>query len=44
MEKSRTTKRVWDAEADRILIENVADIGPRQWDLISESVAGRSGK
>ena len=29
LEQLRTTKRVWDADADRILIENVADIGPR---------------
>ena len=44
LEGSKATKKVWDVESDRILVENIAVIGPRQWDRISRVVQSRSGK
>ena len=44
MRKAPVVKRTWDSNSDRILVELIADIGPRQWEFISRSIPGRSGK
>ena len=40
----KAQKRAWDSESDRMLVELIADIGPRQWEVIANAIPDRSGK
>ena len=44
MANNKSSKKAWDTEQDRLLVALIASIGPRQWEMISHSVNGRSGK
>lgn len=43
-DNKKAQKRAWDSESDRMLVELISDIGPRQWELIAEAIPKRSGK
>ena len=40
----KISKQAWNRLSDHFLVEHVASIGPRQWDLISEFIKDRTGK
>jgi len=42
--RPKTVKRNWDEEEDRVLVEKIAELGPRQWELVAGAITGRLGK
>ena len=44
MQKLYFGKRSWDSESDRLLLEQISWLGPRQWNNIAKNVPGRDGK
>ena len=43
-ETRKASKRAWDERQDLNLLAMIAEIGPHQWELISNQMPGRSGK
>ena len=43
-ETRKASKRAWDERQDLNLLAMIAEIGPHQWEFISNQMPGRSGK